>query len=419
MVSAGTPRALWTAGIVSLVTTGCAGGPRLPPPAPQLFQPASVERGAGLAKLGDCQSCHTADGGEPYAGGRPIPTPFGAVYATNVTPAAKTGIGGYSDQAFVRAMRQGVRRDGAHLYPAFPYDHFTYADDRDLGDLYAFLMTRRAVERRTPPNRLIPPLGFRPLLAIWKALYFRPGRFSPAADRSAEWSRGAYLVQSLGHCGACHTPHGKLGAEKTNRALDGGYAEGWYAPPLNGATPAVVPWTVDRLETYLKTGLDADHAAAAGPMGTVVHQLARAPAADLHAISVYLASQMQGAPAAAGPPPDHAARAAQAYPAGAVLYAGACAACHDPGAPMMIEGRPPLQLGTPLHEEDPRDTIQIILQGLEPPTGPAGPFMPRFDGLTDSQVADLAAYLRARYSDRPPWRNLPAAVAKARKEGDS
>jgi mono/diheme cytochrome c family protein len=406
------------AALAGIALGSCAGGPALPPaPTPTGALPITqIELGATRAKLGYCMSCHTADGGAPFAGGRPILTKFGIIYTTNITPDPTTGIGNYSRAAFARAMRRGVRRDGAHLYPAFPYDHFSSVDAADIDALYAFLMTRRPVRQETPPNRLIPPLGFRPLIGIWKALFFRPERFQPDPAQTTEWNRGAYLVQSLGHCGACHTPHNWLGAEQRKRPFDGGWwAEGWYAPPLNAKSPTRLPWSVERLEIYLRTGFDRDHAAAAGPMGVVAYEAARAPPADVRAMSVYIASLM--ATAGAAPPPDRAAQAAQAHPVGATLYAGACATCHDPGAPMMLQGRPVLQLGTPLHEDDPRDVIQIILQGLKPPTGPAGPTMPAFaDSLTNNQVAELTAYLRSRFSDRPAWRNLPAAVAKARKE---
>ena len=412
------------AGAVVLGLGGCAGGqasPAIAPPSASDFNRDAVQRGFALAKVGDCQTCHTAEGGDPYAGGRAIGTPFGAVYATNITPDPATGIGRWSSTAFLRAMRQGVRRDGAHLYPAFPYDHFNHAADADIADLYAYLMTRRAVSASTPPNKLIPPVGFRPIIGLWKALFFRPRPFVPNPAHDAAWNRGAYLVDSLGHCGGCHTPHNWLGAEREKRALDGGWAEGWYAPPLNAASPAATAWTVDRLRAYLRTGLDANHAAAAGPMGPVVHELARASDDDVRAIAVYLADQMRASLAASGarsPPPDRPAQAAREYPAGASLFAGACAICHEAGGGMMLQGRPALQLGTPLHEDDPRDTVQIVLQGLRPPVGAAGPFMPPFrDSFTDAQVADLVAYLRSRYSDRPAWRNLPGAVSKARREG--
>jgi nicotinate dehydrogenase subunit B len=374
-----------------------------------------IELGATLSKEGACAVCHTEDGGAPYAGGRAIPTPFGKVFATNITPDRDTGIGRYSRAQFERAMHRGVRDDGAQLYPAFPYDHFTGANDRDIDALYAFLMTRRPVRAVTPPPQLIPPLGFRPLMAVWKAFFFRPAPFTPTPGKSEQWNRGAYLVATFGHCGACHTPHGALGAEQKKKAFDGWYAEGWYAPPLNGKTPASTPWTEDRLFTYLRTGLDANHAASAGPMGEITHDLARAPEADVRAMAVYLADLMNTAPHSA--PVDHAQEAAAQHPIGAQLYAGACAACHEAGAPMMREGRPPLPLGTPLHEDDPRDVIAIVLTGLRPPVGAAGPYMPAFGAsFTDDQVTEIAAYLRARFSTKPAWSRLPAAVAKARKE---
>jgi mono/diheme cytochrome c family protein len=408
-------RVKWLVSITALTgaaVVALAADAAINPPVPEKAQ---VERGAALAKLGNCAVCHTADGGAPYAGGRPISTPFGKVFATNVTPDPDTGLGKYTQADFQRAMHRGVRRDGGQLYPAFPYDHFTSASDADIDALYAFLMTRRPVRGTTPPPQLIPPLGFRPLMVFWKALYFRPEPFKPTAGKSEQWNRGAYLAETFGHCGACHTPHGLLGAEQKAKAFDGGYAEGWYAPPLNARTPAATPWTEDRLFAYLRTGLDVNHAAAAGPMGAVAHELARAPEADVRAIAVYFADLMNTAPRPA--PVDRRAEAAAQHPVGAQLYAGACAACHEPGAPMMREGRPPLPLGTPLHEDDPRDTIAIVLQGLQPPVGAAGPYMPEFGtSFTDPQVAEIAAYLRARFSTRPAWSKLPGAVAKARKE---
>jgi mono/diheme cytochrome c family protein len=376
---------------------------------------SQIEHGAQVAKLGDCAICHTAPGGAPYAGGRAVPTPFGKVFATNITPDRENGIGRYTRAEFERALHKGVRRDGAQLYPAFPYDHFSGASEGDIDALYVFLMTRRPVRAVTPANQLIPPLGFRPLMIGWKALYFRPEPFKPTPGKNDQWNRGAYLVETFGHCGACHTPRGLLGAEEKTKAFGGGSAEGWYAPPLNSATPAATPWTEERLFTYLRTGLDTGHAAAAGPMGEVTHELARAPEADVRAMAVYLADRMNAAPRSA--PVDHATEAAAQHPMGAQLYAGACAACHEAGAPMMREGRPPLPLGTPLHEDDPRDTIAIVLQGLKPPVGAAGPAMPAFaPSFTDAQVAEIAAYLRARFSTRPAWSKLPAAVAAARKE---
>lgn len=389
------------------------------PPGRATFSPSSIERGAALAHLGDCAVCHTAQRGQDYAGGLPIKTPFGTVYSSNITPDPAHGIGRWSKAAFVRAMRDGVARNGAHLYPAFPYDHFTLAKDADLGDLYAFLMTRRAVAAAPPANRLIPPLGFRPVLVGWKLLFLHKGVMANNPAQSPDWNRGRYLVESLAHCGGCHTPRNMLGAEERAHDLAGGWAEGWYAPPLDAASPAVRAWTSERLFTYLRTGLSPSHAAAAGPMGPVTRELSQAPAADVQAIAVYIAARMGRAAPQTGADIDRAAAAARAEPQGAALFAGACATCHGAGAPMMLEGRPHMSLGTPLYEPTPRDTVQIILQGLNPPVGRSGPYMPAFAGsFSDAQIAQITAYLRARYTDRPPWPgDLKAAVGKARTEG--
>jgi len=384
------------------------------------FAAAEIERGAALSRIGNCTSCHTAAGGRPFAGGVPIATQFGTLHGTNITPDPATGIGRWSQAAFVRAMREGVARDGSHLYPAFPYDHFSSITDADLRALYAFLMTRTPVRAEAPANRLIPPLGFRPLLAGWKLLFFRPASFAPDPQRDALWNRGAYLGEGIAHCGGCHSPRGALGDEKRDRAYAGGWAEGWYSPPLNADSPAVRAWTADRLYTYLRTGLSSTHAAAAGPMGEVARNLAQVPEADVRAIATYYASHMADARASRHEPAlaDRKPAAIKAQPEGAALFAGACAACHEPGAPMIVAGRPPLPLGTQFHETTPRDMIQTILHGVSPPVGAQGPYMPAFRGtLTDAQVAKIAAYLQARYGS-VRWSDLDKEVAKARKEGE-
>ena len=389
------------------------------PPTRSSFSEADVRHGAALALIGNCTSCHSAAGGRPYAGGVPIKTQFGTLHGSNITPDRDFGIGLWSEAAFVRAMREGVARNGSHLYPAFPYDHFTQIDDADLHALYAFLMTRRPVHAAAPANQLIPPLGFRPLLAGWKLLFFRPTRFAPDPHADAEVNRGAYLGEALAHCGGCHTPRGPLGNEKRGEPYQGGWAEGWYAPPLNASSPAVRAWTPDGLYTYLRTGLSTSHAAAAGPMGEVASNLARVPDADVQAIASYYATLLGKAPAAAHEPmlADRNATATQAHLEGAALFAGACATCHEPGAPMIQAGRPVLPLGTPFHESNPRDVIQIMLRGLSPPVGSRGPYMPAFgDMLTDRQIAEIVDYLQARYGT-VRWGDLKNEVAKARKEG--
>lgn len=241
-----------------------------------------------------------------------------------------------------------------------------------------------------------------------------------AAFPDPDRERGRTLAETLGHCAGCHSPMDSTGAVDQAHAYDGGWAAGWYAPPLNAGSPAVTPWTADELTTYLRTGLSLTHAAAAGPMGPVVRRLADAPAADVRAMAIYFADLMGPSPGAhaTAPPPDHAREAARGHPEGAVLFAGACAGCHDTGTPMMLEGRPALQLGTPPHEANARDTVAIVLRGLAPPVGRSGPYMPAFaDDFSDAQLAELAAYLHARYGPEAPWpRDLAREAASARRE---
>ena len=412
-----TGAALCSAGIlVAFLLVHKPAIPPIPRPDPGSFPAPLVREGAALAEIGNCAVCHTTERGAPYAGGRALATPFGTLYTTNITSDEKTGIGSWSNAAFRRAMREGVSRSGKHLYPALPYEHFTHVTDADLDALYAFLMTRRPVAAQAPENRLMAPLGFRPLLAGWKLLFLHDKPFVPTPGKSTEWNRGAYLVEGLGHCGSCHTPRNIAGGEEASHSYAGGVAEGWNAPPLDASNPAAKAWNEGSLFAYLRTGIDANHSAAAGPMGPVTHALSKVPEADVHAIAAYVASLM----AAKSPfqPVDEAAQADKSHPIGAALFASACSSCHGPGAPMAEQGRPSLSLVSGLQETDPLSTIQVILQGLQPPIGARGPYMPAFsNNLTNSQVAEIVAYLRARYSDRPAWSSIEDAVVHARTEG--
>jgi nicotinate dehydrogenase subunit B len=181
-----------------------------------------VQAGSYLAAAGDCVSCHTRPGGKAFAGGLALDTPFGVIYSANITPDAQTGIGRWSEQQFTRAMREGTGADGRRLYPAFPYGAYTKLSDQDVRALYAYLRSLQPVKDRPPANQLRFPFGFRALLAPWNWLYFTPGRFVAAASRSAQWNRGAYLTEALGHCSACHSPRTMLGGERTALAYTGG-----------------------------------------------------------------------------------------------------------------------------------------------------------------------------------------------------
>ncbi len=255
------------------------------------YSAATIARGAQLAALGDCAVCHTSLNGITNAGGRPLETPFGAIYTTNITPDVETGIGAWSYPAFERAMREGIHRDGRHLYPAFPYNHFAKTTDADLQALYAYLMAQQPVHSVNRDASLTFPFNLRPLMAGWNALFHKSDVFRPDASRSEIWNRGAYLVESLGHCGACHTPRNALGAEKDSRAyLAGGFAEGWEAPPLTSLSHAPIPWNEDELFAYLRTGMSRFHGVAAGPMAPVVKELGALPDSDIKAMATYLAS---------------------------------------------------------------------------------------------------------------------------------
>jgi len=390
-----------------LIGSVSAQAPR-PPAGNRSFDAALIARGAQLSAIGNCASCHTTPGGKSFAGGVALTTPFGTIYSTNITPDVDTGIGAWSEADFLRAMHEGVDRRGRNLYPAFPYDHFARVADDDVRAIYAFIMTRDAVRSTVPPNRLVPPMNFRPLLSAWKALYLRRGVYRPDPDRSAEWNRGAYLVDGLGHCGACHTPRNAMGAEKKDLYLGGGEAEGWYATALNASSPAPVAWTADQLTRYLRQGWDDDHGHAAGPMAPVVHELADVPEADIRAMATYLLAVMGGKEAAAvrtvAPSADEAR-----LESGAAIFAGACAACHDEGAGAVSSIRTvPLAQTTSLHAPDPRNVLHIVLEGIWPEPGEKGVVMPSFAGaLTEEQLASLLAYLRVHFASSPPWADVP------------
>ncbi|CAM3713804.1 Cytochrome c domain-containing protein [Bordetella sputigena] len=399
------------------------------PPAASSFDAQSVARGAQLAAIGDCVSCHTAGGGKTYAGGTPLDTPFGTLYSTNITPDPRTGIGNWSLAAFTRAMREGVSRDGHLLYPAFPYPHFTRMSDADIKDVYAYMMTRTPVRAPAADNKLIFPLGFRPLIAGWNLLYLHPGPLPEDASHSAEWLRGRYLVEGPGHCAACHTPMTALGAEDSGKPFAGGSIDGWDVPPLNALGHRQPAWTVGQLTSYLRTGLANEHGAAAGPMEPVTRQLGLVSESDVRAMAVYLLSLDGSPPAspasiASQPAPASApanAADAERLQRGAVLFSSTCAACHAASAPMTTIGdRPSLARSSVVNADSPRNAINLVLQGIPLRGSAASHYMPSFaHTLNDQQVADILAFTRVSIAQRPAWTGLDGSVAKIRKEHTS
>ncbi|WP_176057666.1 molybdopterin cofactor-binding domain-containing protein [Paraburkholderia sp. BCC1876] len=393
------------------------------PPLASAFAPELVARGKLLAALGNCAVCHTAHNGVPNAGGKPLDTPFGTVYSTNLTPDGQTGIGNWSLEAFVRAMRQGISRNGHRLYPVFPYTSFQNTSDDDLKALYAYLMAQTPVRSRPPETKLPYPFSVRPLMSAWNALFLGRTTFTASATQSAQWNRGAYLVNGLGHCSACHTPRNAFGAEKSGAAfMGGGIAEGWEAPALSTLSNAPVPWSEDELFSYLRYGHAPLHGVAAGPMAPVVGDLAALPDSDIRAMAAYLASLNPLEPNA-----DPVALARQYEQASAItgapvglgarLFDGACAACHHTGnGPQLFGAHPSLALNTNLHSATPDNLIRVILDGIGSPARPELGTMPAYrDSFNDAQVSELVSYLRQQFAGgKPAWQDVATSVARIR-----
>jgi mono/diheme cytochrome c family protein len=404
-------------------------------PTRDAFPQDLINEGARLSAIGNCETCHTTTPTARFAGGFPLPTPFGVIHSTNISPDRETGIGTWSEEAFRRSMREGVARDGTHLYPAFPYDHFAKLTDGDIKALYAYVMTRDPVRAERPANDLKFPYNIRPLLAGWKLLYASSKPYEPNPSKSAEWNRGAYLVEGVGHCGACHTPRNSLGAERSDDRFGGGEAEGWHAPALSAKSPAPIPWDIDHLVLYLREGFDGQHGAPAGPMAPVVRNLARVPLDDAKAIAAYIKD-------IAGPPSAERKATADALLAkvmaspisersgtstgqvsngkgssgkGEDIYWATCAQCHEPSGQGV-----PFALSTTFSQPSPYNVLHIIAHGIRPPGGQPGPIMPSFSGaLTDAQIVALVTFMRQAFSTQPAWTNIEDQLRQIRREDQS
>jgi mono/diheme cytochrome c family protein len=413
-----------------------AAHPALPerPAGPLEFDAGTVQRGAGLAAVGNGASCHTAAFSAPYAGGVALATPYGTIHGTNITPDPETGIGRGARPRLSARSATGSTAQANRLYPAFPYEHFTRITDGGLNALYAFMMTHDPMRAANVANVLRVPFGFRPLVAGRNLLFLRRGPQATAdATRDADWDRGAYLAGSLGHCGSCHTPRNALGAEERGRALDGGDAEGWYAPALDGQSPSPLPWTADELSAYPRTGIAGDHAIASGPIQQVVASLAGAPVDDVHALATYVVSLLAAAQPlqqaragvaqgriargalASAPTPDANRNDAAALQLGGAAHAGACARCHDRGRDMSSNGALQLPLAIAVHDPDPRSLSRIVRDGIVPLPSQPGRFMPASGtSLSDEKLVALFTYLRASALDTAPWPDLTARVRDSR-----
>ncbi len=397
--------------------------PEREPPSQGDFSDAMIEQGEALAGIGNCQSCHTVDPEQPLAGGRAFPTDFGTLYSTNITPDPATGIGTWSREAFHRAMRQGISRNGAHHFPAFPYTHYTKVSDEDLDALYAYLMTREPINAEPPDNHLRFPFNIRLLQAGWKLLFFEQGRFEPDESRSELWNRGAYLAEGLGHCSACHTPRNDFGAEQSDLAYEGAVINNWYAPALNTSSRAPVDWTEASLYDYLRSGGSTYHGVAVGSMADVVHRgLGKAEDRDIRALASYFSamaepgSDEQARQTATATIQTAQQRSAETLGYGEKVFTYACASCHynDPNNPSTL--RPDLSLNTALRADNPMNLIRVTLEGVGNEEGLPGVVMPAFAELSNADISALLHFLRATHTDRPAWDNLEEEIERQRQE---
>jgi mono/diheme cytochrome c family protein len=401
--------------------------------APASPEDALIEKGKYLATAGDCISCHTRPGGEEFAGGLPLKTPFGTIYTANITSDKDSGIGGWTEDQLKRAMREGIADDGDHLYPAFPYTAYTKVTDEDIHAIYAYLQSLKPVKYNPPANEMSFPYNQRGLLTVWNKLFLKTGPYVPDAGQSAEWNRGAYLVEGLGHCGACHTPRNQLGGERVSQALTGGtyndaiadsvheneivkqdnMVRPWSAVNLTSSPQGLGAWSVEEIAAYLKTGHNA-RAGAFGPMAQVVtNSTSKLTDADTHAMAVYLKSL----------PPTaqdiEKAPSADQMQKGEIAFTVRCGDCHLPtglGSPKTADAdptkvSPPLVGNAVILAHDPATLINTILYGAHEDVldDKAWPKMPGFEldfglGMDDDQVAALATYVRNS------WGNKGAAV---------
>jgi mono/diheme cytochrome c family protein len=375
--------------------------------------PAQIQRGQYLARAGNCIACHTKRGGEPYAGGLGVRTPFGTVYSTNITPDAKTGIGTWSSAHFWRAMHNGRSKDGRLLYPAFPYPNYTQITREDSDAIFAFLWSLPPAEQIKRPHDLRFPYNNQLALAVWRALFFEPESFQPDNSKSAQWNRGAYLVRGLGHCVACHSSRNMFGATSEKLELSGGLIpmQGWYAPSLSSSKEAgVADWETQDIVDLLKAGLST-RGSVMGPMAEVVYRSTQhLTDEDLRAMSVFVKALPQASAEAdettwfswfsarkkQGLSEDQRRR-------GAKIYEQQCSQCHGDSGEGAVGAYPPLAGNRAVTMDIPANLIRIVLSGgyLPATAGNPRPYgMPPFAHvLSDADIADVVTYIRSSWGN--------------------
>jgi len=391
----------------------------------ELASASVIQRGEYLTRAADCIACHTTEDGQPFAGGRPFVLPFGTMYSTNITPDKKTGIGEYTDAQFLRAMHQGIARDGTRLYPAMPYASYTYMTDDDALAIKAYLFSLAPVAAPRPANTLSFPFNQRWLMGLWSAFFNPDKRFQPDTEKSAEWNRGAYLAEAMAHCGECHTPRNAAFSLDNRRKFAGAKQAGWVAYNISSdKQTGIGSWSRAQIAQYISTGHAQSRGTADGPMGEAVeYSLKFLTPSDINALAVYVASvpptASKNQPAvkdAAAPHEHNMGVTVSTDPRGKEVYEGACVSCHGWSGNSPILDYADLTGSRSVNDPSATNVVQIILSGSSHTNVHGGLYMPDFgSAYSDTEVAAVANYVTARFGAEPS--NLTATnVAELRKE---
>ncbi len=358
-----------------------------------------IARGKYLSDAGDCVACHTAKGGQPFAGGLYLNTPFGQLASPNITPDKETGIGNWTDDQFYKAMHEGIDNDGDHIYPAMPYPYYTKVTRDDVLAIKAYLFSLKPVQSKRPPNKMEFPFNIRAGLVAWNQLFFHEGTFQPDPAKSPEINRGAYLVEGLGHCGGCHNGRILAGNSSEAERLQGGELQNWYAPNITSdVRQGVGKYSDEQLVTYLKSGVSQGVGVANGPMAETIHDsLSKLTDADLHAIVAYLKST----PAKTTYDNTHQTAFTGQDPAGRQTYLNNCASCHQLDGKGINGAVSSLVGDASVLAAGPQDVIRVVLGGIEA-RGSNAPMPAVGAGMSDQDVADVVNYLRQAWGNSAP-----------------
>ncbi|MGX8008362.1 c-type cytochrome [Mesorhizobium sp. ORM8.1] len=373
---------------------------------PQLASADLVKRGEYLTHAADCQACHTAPGGAPFAGGFAFNMPFGTIYSTNITPDKETGIGSYNDAEFLAAVHRGIRADGAKLYPAMPYASYSLMTDADALAIKAYLFTLKPVNAPAKPNQLSWPFNQRSLIALWNVAFNRDERFRPNTGQSPQWNRGAYLAEAMGHCGECHTPRNLAFGLDNHGKFAGALTAGWRAYNISSdKVSGLGDWSDEDLYAYLSTGHANGHGGAAGPMGEAADDsLSYLVPDDTHALVAYLrsvpahASDLPRTVTTAAPASYKQGVVADANIRGEKIFAGACASCHDWTGVSPVTGFATLTGVRAVNDPSATNVAQTVINGVSRTTADGKIFMPAFgEGYSNDDIAAVANYVTARF----------------------